>query len=513
MPILFRLQALILAVGLSAASLAPSCGSSPRPPAPPIPSPTLRVVEFVLHDTTGSPVLGAHVTLQGGAANGDCQASATDGAGYTACTLVPRALTASQVIVTADGYADVSQHVDLPPDVNAWVLLGDPETKSAHDIHLDALQPRGPPAYVGRLSTSGVNFVTSDGSVWKYRGVTAFTALQDYAGGRDIAPYLAWVRSLGGNTVRVFGTWVVTDFDPRRTPDYYGALDRLCTLLAQDGLRIHFVALTDQVDGSSVRMSSAEQDAHVQRVVSILRAHDNTLLELSNEDWQNGKVSARFPRDWFVGVLTTRSSWQDGNTPLEVGSVLDWTTEHTPRGDQWERKSKNLLETSRLGLFPAGVPGFPPTHEPAVGGEPERLQNATPRQYADYLAVAELYGAGACLHGDGGSLQRLNVPADQSVAQAAAAVWADPPPADLASNGTYTRGGLADCPLVHRDRYTDDGQLLDNSGALRTFSMISGNRATAVVVSPGPGWTLQPTAGWHVVRQYGYQGNTVDLAR
>jgi hypothetical protein len=210
------------------------------------------------------------------------------------------------------------------------------------------------------------------------------------------------------------------------------------------------------------------------------------------EKWCNRRLKP------FTGtLLTTRSSWEDGSTPLEAGSVLDFTTEHTPRGDGWERKSKNLLETSRL-----GIGDFPPTNKPAIAGEPERLQNATPRQYADYVAVAELFASGACLHGDGDTLQRCRIPADQSVARAVAAVWADPPPEDLAAAGTYTRGGMPTCPLAHSDDL-----------ALRTFAMIAGNRATAVVVSPRPGWSLQPVNGWRVTRVYGYDGNTIDLER
>lgn len=331
--------------------------------------------------------------------------------------------------------------------------------------------------------------------LWKYRAVTAFTLLQDAINGNPQPEFLSWVRSLGANTVRVFGMWSVTQFDPRSTPDYYDALPALADELSDLGLRLHFVAFTDQVPGSSVLMSPAEQDEHLSLVQEVVAGHDNVLLEYVNEDWKNGGISHRF--QGFNVAPTTRSSWEDGNTPLEAGSVLDFTTEHTPRGAEWERKSKNLLETSRQ-----GIGDFPPTNKPAIAGEPERLQNATPRQYADYIAVAELFASGACLHGDGDTLQRCRIPADDSVARAVAAVWADPPPADLAATGTYTRGGLGNCPIAH-----------DDTLALRTFAMLAGNRATAVVVSPRPGWQLQPVNGWRVVRQYGYDGNTIDLER
>ena len=335
--------------------------------------------------------------------------------------------------------------------------------------------------------------------------MTAFTLLQDLIEGTgNPVPCWRWARDLGANTVRVFGMWSVTGFDPRREPAYYEALDGACAMLAEDGLRLHYVAFTDQVPDSSVLMHETEQNFHMLKVIEVLRQHDNALLEVENETWKNGSTAGRFPREWFDGVLSTRSSWEDGNTPLEAGSVLDFTTEHTPRGDGWERKSKNLLETSRLGLGEPGQPNyFPPTNEPAIAGEPNRLEDSTPRQYADYMAVAELFASGACLHGLG--LERCQIPADDSVARAVAAVWADPPPADLAAIGMYVRGqkdGGGPCPIAHSDDL-----------ALRTFAMIAGNRATAVVVSPRPGWSLQPVNGWRVTRTYGYDNNTIDLER
>jgi hypothetical protein len=321
-------------------------------------------------------------------------------------------------------------------------------------------------------------------------------------------PFAQWARALGANALRVFGMWNVTGFDPRQFSSYYDMLDYGCDWLADNGLRLHFVAFTDQVPGSSVLMSGDEQNAHAQKCAEVLRRHDNVLLEVCNEDWKNGGISGRFPREWFAGVLTTRSSWEDGNTPEEAGSVLDFTTEHTPRGDGWQRKSKNLLETSRQGLG-----AYPPTNKPAIGGEPERLQNATPRQYADYMAVAELFGSGACLHGDGATLQRCRIPDDRSMPNAVAALWADSAPPELAGAGDYTRGGLGSCPLVHRDRYDDDGREVDASGALRTFAMLAGGRATAVVVDPGPAWQLETTGGWRAQRQYGPHGQLIDLVR
>src|ERR1051325_6983581 len=99
--------------------------------------------------------------------------------------------------------------------------------------------PAGP---LGRLTTSGVNFLDA-GKPWKYRAGTAFTLFQDSEAAKS---FLYWVLSLRANTVRVFGMWSITDFDPRRYGDkYYANLHRLCEILAVCNLRLHFVAFTD----------------------------------------------------------------------------------------------------------------------------------------------------------------------------------------------------------------------------------------------------------------------------
>jgi len=491
-----RLSALAIATSLSISALAPSCRAThPVPPAPP----RVHAVGVEVFSAQG-PVAGAHVQLGQG---GPLLLGDTNAAGYLELAAIP--ITANpewRVWIDATGCAPYSALVQLSSGAQI-IRVGSASTQP-QDLTLPAITctpPTPPIPPVAPLSTSGVNFL-SNGTIWKYRGATAFTLLQDFAGGKDVTPYLTWVSSLGANTVRVFGTWTVTTFDPRSTPDYYGALDRLGTLLEARGLHLHFVALTDQVPGSSILMSVSERDAHVRQVVEVLRRHPGSLLEIENETEKNGMDAPRYSASTFAGVLTARSSWFDTSLPSVVGSVLDFSTVHTPRTDDWSRKSKTLLDVSRLGWE-----GFDPSHKPTVGGEPQQAEKATPSDYADYIAVGELYGSGVALHST--AMERDQSPADPSVPAAAAAAWADPPPADLASVGSYTRGGLPDCPIVHIDNETDGNP----AGSLRTFCMVAGTRATCVVVRRGPAWRLQPTNGWRVARQYGFHGNSIDLTR
>jgi hypothetical protein len=422
-----------------------------------------------------------------------------------------------------------------PADIRhtAWrrLIEGWTHENILHDIRgepLDGGRPGGrpgpppppvPPGDTARLTTVGTTFRRPDGSIWKWRGVTAFTALQDFLNGRDLSSFAAWTRSIDASVWRSFGMWSLTNFDVRVDRDrYYRGLDDLLAWMSSHGLYLHFVAFTDQTSVSPIRLSESEQDEHLRRVIDVCRPHPNVFLEVVNEDWNNGVIAARFPADWFRGVLSTRSAWLDGQNPSVAGSLLDWTTEHTPRGPgiEWTRKAKHLLETARQGLG-----DYPPTGKPAVSGEPmgvaevaqEGRRSNVPREFADYFAVIELFAAGGNIHGDGENLQRCNVPGPQSQAccEAVRDVWRAGIPTDAASDGQYTRGGLSDCPLEHRDRFVDGGE--DRGGSLRTFAMLLGSRATAVVVQPGDQWDARARNGWRIVDRRGPQQQIIFLER
>jgi hypothetical protein len=368
--------------------------------------------------------------------------------------------------------------------------------------------PITPPTTLAPLRIEGTTFRLPDGAIWKYRAVTAFSAFQDFLEGRDLTPYAAWTRSVGGNAWRIFGTWVITGFDPRRYgwTELRDGLEAFHRFTRGQGLRLHATVFCDQVDGSSVLLDAADQDRLLDLYVGVLQGE---MIGVVNEAFKNGGtgLSSRFGADRFRGVFAERSSWQDGERPDAPGSLLDFTSEHTPRDAEWMRKAKNLLETSVQGMEKIG---WSASRKPAVGGEPIGIfereiagsRTATPSDVGDYYAVAELFAAGACLHGDGATLQRCNLPGPTAQACAEAAKAArEAIPAD-AQLGSYTRGGLDDCPLEHSD-----------DRALRTFATISGNRATAVVVRPVAGWEPRTRNGWRVDSVGGPNGHIVQLSR
>jgi hypothetical protein len=370
-----------------------------------------------------------------------------------------------------------------------------------------ALSGTGPqPAAISRWSTRRTNFVDEAGHVVKYRGCTGFMLLRDMLRGFDRTTFVRWARAKGSTHIRVFGMkgqrGPLPVLDPRRYggDQFYAAVRECGRWLGSEGMGLHFVCATDQIPEAGILFEPSALVRHHANCMEALAPIPGTIFEDINEWDFNGRII--FPSGTPAGLLRTRSSWLDGRTPADVGSLLGCTTEHTPRGIEWERKAKNLYETSR-----GGIGAYPPTGSPPIGGEPEQLEVATAQQYADYTALGELLGGGTCLHSAGAALQQCEIPADESVPNAVAAVRSDAPPPNLADEGTYTRGGPdapVPCPIAH-----------DDVLALRTFAMITpdARHATVIPVSRKPGWSLQPVDGWRVTRTYGYQGNCVDLER
>ena len=371
-----------------------------------------------------------------------------------------------------------------------------------------------------RLHRDGVTFKRADGTVFKWHGITAFTALQDWIEGRQakLESYADRTQALGVNVWRVLGMWSVTGFDARRD-GYLAGLRAFLEWSRARGLYVQFTLFADQVDGSPVRLTTEEQDRLLRDVLAICRDAGNVFFEVSNEDWKNGQLAARFPRSLFDGVLAARSAPAEDQFPDGPGPLLDFTVHHTPRDPGWMRQANDLVEVARLGWKDAKSGRvWQPTGLPAVATEPIRiLEGTTAREHADYLAIADLLGAGGNIHGGNRSsdaahqtnLQRCEYPASGSqldrearqTLDAVSAVWRAGIPLD-ANAGQFTRGGQPDAPLAH-----------DPAVVMRTFCMIQGAQATCVIVQSRTGYTAVAINGWQVVRRTGYEGNVVLLRR
>lgn len=401
----------------------------------------------------------------------------------------------------------------------AWILhrIRELETRPQEPGGTDPHPGPGPapgPSPLGQLEIAGVNFI-EDGHIWKMRGIVAFTAFQDWLDGRrdQLDTFAAWTRRQHGNTWRIFCQWRVTNFDPRAYGDaFYDGVANCRAWMLSQGIRPLPVFFCDQASGPIV-MSAAEQDRHFDRLAQIFETDLKTFV---NEDWQNGGLAHRFR----VLPLASRSAYQDGAAPTEPGTLMGWTEQQFARKWDWARGGKNVYETARSGLGNIAAA----TGKPASGPEPplgineadiawSRTTDA--RATADFMGTLELMGAGGCLHGDRSNLQSCLVPGPraQACADAVTAMWTAGLPADACANGQYTRGGLGDCPLQHSDRFDDGGREIDAAGALRTFFLIQGGRATGIVIQPGRDWQPRGDHGWTVAGQRGPQNQIIECTR
>ena len=380
------------------------------------------------------------------------------------------------------------------------------------------------------LHQEGQHLKKQDGTIWKYKGLTAFSALDDWLKGNKakLESYASWARPLGVNIWRVFSIWNNLKLKPQ-DDRYYTELEAFLVWLRGQGFHSHLVALCDQVGGSGVRLPKDQQIAHLQRVIEISRRTGNVLIEEFNEFEKNDDdgVCGMLSPSAYQGVPATRSWWGENQHWRHAGALLSWTTGHTDRGREWTRQFIQSLDVAQRGYgLPDGTP-VPATRLPHVLGEPRRVaEGSTPRQHADYHAGGLLMGAGGCLHGgfktiDGrheSDLQFCVVPSGVSLACAEAVgqvfrskLWPPNTP-----DGNYVRGGVndfnddnkGDCPIIHRDRYfggspqVASGEFDD--GAARSFFMELGGTYYGLAVDPGPKWKLQVRNGFKLVAQGGY---------
>jgi len=386
----------------------------------------------------------------------------------------------------------------------------------------EPLPPPPPPSGSLRsVRANGLVFSTDREPIWRWRGVTAFTAYREWlAGGgwsERLDAFVDYLRTRSALTEwvwRVFGMWdrrgqpdeAWAHFDPRVHGDgYYDRLSDFADWLADRQCRLEFVALTD-CGPDKFGLDVEWQRTHVRRVAAALAPRPNAFLELGNEPWKNGVDPHAFGLDDVTAAFrmpVARGAQQDGESLYQPFTSVGYHTDHPPRDAEWPRKAKNILEHTRLGGYPGApllVPGV--INEPMRIGGPGGSLDA--RDFADFFAVADLVSAGATIHAESFKCCQQPTEDEDRIVRAIVTVWRTGRiPATAASLGRYTRGGLSDCPLVH-----DDAQ------ALRTYAMIEDDEwATAVVVRPAASYIPVAAEGWAILSLSGPHSQIVHLTR
>lgn len=338
---------------------------------------------------------------------------------------------------------------------------------------------------------SGPRF-TVNGQPWQWRGSTDFMLFRDYLDGKDISAVLTQRVTAGANIVRVLGMahYIPVNagqpaFAVATYPDYFQRLTAFVNYVATYGLRVEFTALAD---AQILMPETTAQVIYLQHVVDALPV--TAVIELCNEPFKNGcDVKTLMAKIHPVSLMAT------GDYTWENPVVGLYVTVHESRDDEWPRKS-------RLDEWYAKV-RVPAVWDEPMGADENNQPGRRSNNVADFFdlcAGAALHGAGITFHSTDGLLSVLWGPIQHSAAVACYnAAKAIPPDAPTWS---YSRGGLADSPLVH-----------DDAIALRTFCQITVGQAVCEVVRPNAAWTAVAQNGWRIASQTGPNGRLVFLTR
>ena len=269
-----------------------------------------------------------------------------------------------------------------------------------HDSVGFRLQAEGPRAS-GHLRISGSRFLTRDGAVFHWRGISAFRLLEFVARGRDkqADAYLRWAASKRLNVVRVFA---MADGIFQLTPeDGLRALPRLLEMARRHGLYVEVVAFT----GTSV--ITVDRAAFVKSIAAICVRHPNALLELANEPGHPTQAREMHDPSHLRSLLPLVPK----ELPVALGSVEyddrfaagTYVTWHSPRGGDWVRTvdegaallrkfKKPVINDEPIGAGDEAVPG--------------RRDN-DPARFRAAAAAMRRAGVGATFHYEGGIQTRL----------------------------------------------------------------------------------------------------------
>ncbi len=255
----------------------------------------------------------------------------------------------------------------------------------------------------GHLRVSGTHFVTSEGTPFDWRGITAFRLAEFVAHGREAEAdaYLRWAASKHLTLVRVLG---MADVLFRLSPaEGRRALPRLLELAQKHGLYVEFVALADT---ATIEL---DMPAHLEAIGAICARYPNVLLEIANEPVHptQDKVLAG------AAYLKSLADLVPPEVPVSLGSVENgdgyaagtYVTWHPPRGGPggWvaqiaagaaleARFGKPVVNDEQMGAAEKEVPG--------------RRDNV-PAHFRNAAIATRRAGLGATFHYDAGLQGRL----------------------------------------------------------------------------------------------------------
>lgn len=334
---------------------------------------------------------------------------------------------------------------------------------------------------LGKISIDGKRFIVN-GKTWKYHSVTTFTLLKNFIDGKDISSFFRFAHSINANTLRVFGMLSWADLYPQYINNYYSWLDDFITHCARNGFYVEFCAFAS---ANEVMPSFSRQIDYYMNCAEVLSGHDNILLSCANEnDLSVNNINLeRFPT---INNLPCSSGSNGGDVdPPEP--IKHFTEFHPGRSYEWPRKVKSAREFADK------------YNVPCINNETNRpdLADYNVSDFSDCGYVSGLLTAGTNSHSE--SLKRCQVPTGKEFDCVNAILQSSVEVDNDVYLGSYTRGGLPNCPMFHRDDM-----------ALRTFAILGDHRAWAVIVRPSNDNPRKAVNGWEITYQ---KNNYFELRR
>lgn len=358
------------------------------------------------------------------------------------------------------------------------------------------------PEIHGRLRSQGPRLFDDQGP-WKWKMATAFDLLRLFivGGSEAITPYLLWVRSLGGNGVRVFANWQVTGLDFRQVPNYLAYVTRLAERTRSLGLRMELCAVCDYIPAGL-----EAQQQFIDALAAAVAPFASVALTFGNEPYQNMEDPQRIVAPAVDCLLARGMCNPNDPHALPYLPSAGFTVYETVRSDDWMRKvGKDGYEIRN------GFGDFPGTQDACINTEmigaaetyqPGRRSNRPDEFFMAGIAAA-LFTSGATAHGDSHTMQACQIPGPIEAACVAALFRGiDLVPID-APTWTYTRRG----PSHPAEPMPVESDPIDAEDEERIHAMVGPADAVAVnyrYLLPGhDAWRPQGVNGWRAVEQVG----------
>lgn len=346
------------------------------------------------------------------------------------------------------------------------------------------------PIPAGNVLTVDRQLFRAGGTVWRWKGCSAFLLPQRHALGEDINPFLDWAQETGFNLLRCF---VGMSIVPPKVglPAYLLKPDqiaRFLDVLQARGLRCELTVGDMQI----LMPNTSDQQLYFRDRANVTANYPGVVDETCNEPFKNGVDVGQ------IGHFS-RSLQASGDYGFDAqAATYDFITVHPERKSEWPRTAKDGFDFYEKWRRPIVM-------DEGVGAGESLIawsRSNVPADFYDYAATAALMCAGATFHFEDGVYARLPGPVQRQCAQQFVSGFNA---MDVeAPYGEYTRGGLGSCPIEHSDDL-----------ALRTFGRIIGNRAEVVVVRPLKQQASDrvPVNGWRISRIEGERNNIVHLER